>query len=183
MAVRLSSGAHRGKAAHEMRPTAARTLEAVFNMLMGEVANRRVLDLFAGVGSYGVFALKREAQLAVFVDNTRESEKRIQRAIEKYHLEESAMLFREDVAHFLHSTHRWDAPFDLIFADPPYSLVNPGELAEEILDSGLLAPEGVLIIEHSKRHAPPVIDGLKLRKSRVLGDTTVSIWDRSARRQ
>jgi 16S rRNA (guanine966-N2)-methyltransferase len=161
-----------------MRPTAARTLEAVFNMLMGEIANRRVLDLFAGVGSYGVMALRREALLAVFVDNTREAEKRIQRAIEKYHLEASAVIFREDVGHFLHSTHRWDAPFDLIFADPPYALVQPGELAAEILNSGLLAPAGLLVIEHSKRFAPPEIDGLILRKSRVLGETTVSIWDR-----
>lgn len=178
MAVRLSSGSRRGKAAVGMRPTAARTLEAVFNMLMGETNNRRVLDLFAGVGSYGVLALRRDAQLAVFVDNTREAEKRIAQALMKYHLEESAMIFREDVSHFLHSTHRWDAPFDLIFADPPYAQVMPGVLAEEIMDSGLLAPEGTLVIEHSKRHAPPDVIGLKLRKSRILGDTTVSIWDR-----
>lgn len=178
MAVRLSSGSHKRRSSYEMRPTASRTLEAVFNILMGEIEGRRVLDLFAGVGSYGVLALRREAALSVFVENSRSAQKRIEKALAQYHLEERAQIFREDVAHFLHSTHRWEQPFDLIFADPPYAAVTPGPLVDSILESGLLAPTGVLIVEHSKRHAPPDIPGLVLRKSRVFGDTTISIWDK-----
>jgi 16S rRNA (guanine(966)-N(2))-methyltransferase RsmD len=160
-----------------MRPTAARTLEAVFDILMGEIEDQRVLDLYAGVGSYGIMSLRRAATLAVFVENSRSAEKRIQRSLAQYHLEERAILFREDVEHFLHSTHRWAEPFDLIFADPPYEAVYPGQLVEGVLKSGLLANNGILIVEHSKRHAPPEVPSLALRKSRVFGDTTVSIWD------
>jgi 16S rRNA (guanine966-N2)-methyltransferase len=180
MAVRLSSGSHRSHSAYELRPTAARTLEAVFDILMGEIEDRRVLDLYAGVGSYGIMALRRAAKLSVFVENSRSAEKRIQRALAQYHLEERAMLFREDVEHFLHSTHRWEEPFDLIFADPPYEAVSPGPLLDAVLESRLLADDGILIIEHSKRHAPPEVPLLMLRKSRVFGDTTVSIWDHQA---
>jgi 16S rRNA (guanine(966)-N(2))-methyltransferase RsmD len=161
-----------------MRPTASRTLESVFNILMGEAEGRRVLDLYAGVGSYGVMALRRQASLGVFVDNTRESEKRIQRAVQQYHLEDRALIFREDVGHFLHSQYRWEEPFDLIFADPPYADVMPEPLVRAILDSGLLARDGTLIVEHSKRNAPPDVSSLTLRKSRIFGETTVSIWDR-----
>ena len=70
MAVRLSSGSHRDQHPAELRPTAARTLESVFGMLAGEIEGRRVLDLFAGVGSYGVIALRRGAAMAVFVDKS-----------------------------------------------------------------------------------------------------------------
>jgi 16S rRNA (guanine(966)-N(2))-methyltransferase RsmD len=178
MAVRLSSGAHRHRRQSEMRPTAARTLEAVFNMLMNEIEGRRVLDLFSGVGSYGVLALRRGAESAVFVDNTREAAKRTTKAIGQYHLEDRAVMVTEDVKHFLHASERWEEPFDLIFADPPYEEIMPGVVAEMILESGLLSKDGVLIIEHSKRYAPPEIEGLTLRKSRVFGDTTVSIFDR-----
>ncbi|RPH93835.1 hypothetical protein EHM69_09100 [candidate division KSB1 bacterium] len=177
MAIRLSSGSHRREHASQLRPTAARTLESVFGMLSDEVEGRRVLDLYAGVGSYGVLALRKGAELAVFVDKSHEAEKRILRAITQYHLDEQAKVFREDVSHFLHKTERWDVPFDLIFADPPYGEVTPGPVIEQILDSGMLTKGGVLVFEHSKHHAPPEISALTLRKSRVFGETTVSIWD------
>lgn len=177
MAIRLSSGSHRRNHQASLRPTAARTLESVFDMLADEVEGRRVLDLYAGVGSYGMLALRRGAALAVFVDKAHEAERRVQKALDQYHLEESAMIFREDVSHFLHKTERWDEPFDLIFADPPYNEIVPGPVIEEILNAGLLAHGGILVFEHSKRHAPPDFESLTLRKSRIFGETTVSIWD------
>ncbi len=177
MAVRLSSGSRKSRSSYEMRPTASRTLEAVFNILMGEIEDRRILDLYAGVGSYGILALRRDAALSVFVDNTRTAQKRMEKALSQYHLEERAMIFHEDVSHFLNATHRWEEPFDIIFADPPYEAVTPTPLVEAIMKSGFLAPKGILVVEHSKKYAPPDYPGLVLRKSRVFGDTTVSIWD------
>jgi 16S rRNA (guanine(966)-N(2))-methyltransferase RsmD len=177
MAVRLSSGSRRAFRPGELRPTAGRTLESVFSMLNGEVEGRRVLDLFSGVGSYGIMALRRGAQMAAFVDNSREAEKRTERALRQHHLEAQALIFREEVPHFLNATERWEEPFDLIFADPPYAEFAPGPVIERILESGMLAHGGVLVFEHSRRQAPPELPFLRLRKSRILGDTTVSIWD------
>jgi len=176
MAVRLSSGSRRGRPRAELRPTASRTLQAVFNMLRGEVEGKNILDLYAGVGSYGVMALRQGADSAVFVDNTRASEKRISQALAKYHLEDRALYFHEDVEHFLHASDRWESGFDIVFADPPYSQVPPGALVEALCASGLVGEEGILVIEHSSRTAPPEHSTLRLRKSRVFGDTTVSIY-------
>jgi 16S rRNA (guanine966-N2)-methyltransferase len=177
MAVRLSSGSRRNLHPAELRPTAARTLESVFGILNGEIEGRRVLDLFSGVGSYGVVALRRGADLAVFVDKSHEAEKRTLRALQQYHLEERAIIAREEVGVFLHKADRWDEPFDVIFADPPYHEVTPLRLIEDILDSALLAHGGVLVYEHSRHNAPPEVPGLALRRSRIFGETTVSIWD------
>jgi 16S rRNA (guanine(966)-N(2))-methyltransferase RsmD len=177
MAVRLSSGSRRNQHPPELRPTAARTLESVFGMLTGEVAERKILDLFAGVGSYGIMALKHGAASAVLVDKSAESIKRMMKSVGQYHLEEQAVIFHEDVFHFLHKTERWPEPFDIIFADPPYEGILPLRVIEEIMDAGMLAHGGILVFEHSRRHAPPEIPGLALRKSRVFGETTVSIWD------
>ena len=101
----------------------------------------------------------------------------MKRALQQYHLEDRAVVHCEDVQHFLHNAGRFTDPFQIVFADPPYEKVVPAVLLEQVLDSGLLAPGGVFVFEHSKRQAPPDIVGLKLRKSRVFGDTTVSIWD------
>jgi 16S rRNA (guanine966-N2)-methyltransferase len=177
MAVRLSSGSRRHQHPPELRPTAARTLESVFGILDGEIEGRRVLDLFSGVGSYGVMALRRGAVLSVFVDKSHEAEKRTLRALVQYHLESLGLMFREEVGVFLHKSDRWAQPFDVIFADPPYQEVTPLRLIEEILDSDLLAHGGILVFEHSRHNAPPEVPGLALRRSRVFGETTVSIWD------
>ena len=177
MAVRLSSGSRRTKLHPELRPTAARTLESVFGILADELDERRVLDLFSGVGSYGVMALRRGAASAVFVDNSREAEKRVLKAIAQYHLEENALVFREDASHFLHRAEREQHQYDLIFVDPPYQVLAPGPVILEILDSAILTHNGVLVFEHSSHQAPPELDSLVLRKSRVFGETTVSIWD------
>ena len=101
----------------------------------------------------------------------------MKRALAQYHLEDRSVVHCEDVSHFLHTAGKFSEPFNIIFADPPYEKVVPSELIESILDSKLLAPNGIVVFEHSKRQAPPDIVGLKLRKSRVFGDTTVSIWD------
>jgi len=146
-------------------------------MLIGEIENRRVLDLYSGVGSYGVMALRQGAAFAAFVDISHEAEHRVAKALDHFHLEDRAMVFREDAFHFLHKTDRWAEGFDVVFADPPYEGVLPGALIQEIMDAGLLAHGGVLVLEHSKRHAPPEAPGLTLRKSRVFGETTISIWD------
>jgi 16S rRNA (guanine966-N2)-methyltransferase len=177
MPVRLSSGAHRANHHAEMRPTAARTLESVFNILQDELEEKSVLDLFAGIGSYGIMAVRRGAQSSVLVDNSRESERRVLKAITQYHLEEQVTFLREDVSHFLHRAERDQQKFDLVFADPPYASYTPGQVIQEILECGVLAESGILIFEHSSHQAPPVFSQLALRKSRVFGETTVSIWD------
>ncbi|MBU0508281.1 RsmD family RNA methyltransferase [bacterium] len=177
MAVRLSSGSHRHSRPAPLRPTAARTLEAVFDILAGEIEDRRVLDLFAGVGSYGIMALKQGAASATLVDKAHATVRRMLKAVQQFHLDERAFVYHEDVFHFLHRTGG-NETFDLIFCDPPYEELAPAQVIGEIMAAGVLAHGGVLIFEHSRRQAPPDIPPLILRKSRVFGDTTISIWDR-----
>ncbi|MFH1736952.1 MAG: RsmD family RNA methyltransferase, partial [Actinomycetota bacterium] len=52
------------------RPPLDRQKEALFSMLGDSVAGARVLDLYAGSGSYGIEALSRGAASAVFVDSS-----------------------------------------------------------------------------------------------------------------
>src|ERR1044072_7323074 len=57
----------------EIRPTADRLRESLFNILVhaygDPVDGARVLDLFAGTGALGIEAVSRGARFALFVDN------------------------------------------------------------------------------------------------------------------
>ena len=178
MVQRISSRVRHVEKNRGIRPTAARTLESVFDMLHGEIEGHTVLDLFAGTGAFGILALKKQATLAVFVDSTREAQRQMRKALAQYHLEERAIVFHEDVFHFLNRVAKESRTYDIIFADPPYELYPIIRVVDAVLDARVLAPDGVLVFEHSKHEAPPELDGLVLRRSRVFGDTTISIWDR-----
>ncbi len=70
-------------------------------------------------------------------------------------------------------------PYNVIVLDPPYD--DPEGLAtvERVSCSGLLAPEAIVVFEHGKRVATPTEVGpLRLRRTRLYGDTAVTIWQR-----
>ncbi|CAN5264520.1 16S rRNA (guanine(966)-N(2))-methyltransferase RsmD [soil metagenome] len=74
--MRIISGIYRGRAliapkGDTTRPTADRTREALFSMLvsrLGSFEGLRVLDLFAGSGALGLEALSRGAASCTFVE-------------------------------------------------------------------------------------------------------------------
>src|SRR3979409_2091609 len=61
----------------DIRPTADRLRESLFNILVhaydDPVQDARVLDLFAGTGALGIEAISRGAGFALFVDNGAEA--------------------------------------------------------------------------------------------------------------
>jgi 16S rRNA G966 N2-methylase RsmD len=61
---------------------------------------------------------------------------------------ENATAVKQDVFKWLPTLH---VKFDLIFADPPYDLPGLLKLPQLIMESGLLEPNGILVVEHGKR--------------------------------
>src|SRR6516165_1745581 len=113
-----------------VRPTMDRVKAAIFSSLGELVIGARVLDLFAGSGAYGIEALSRGAAQAVFVDNHRKSVEVIRLNLGKAKLD--GKVIREDVFRFL---EKCDAPFQIVFADPPYAKhVEDRNFSEELLD-------------------------------------------------
>ncbi len=67
--------------------------------------------------------------------------------------------------------------FELIFADPPYAARVVEAVLEQVGQAGLLAPGGLLVIEHDKREpAPESHDGFARDDQRRFGDTLVSFY-------
>src|SRR6476646_3062490 len=80
--MRVVGGRLRGRnlaapASRDIRPTADRLRESVFNILVHAYDNpidgARVLDLFAGTGALGIEAVSRGAAFALFIDNGAEA--------------------------------------------------------------------------------------------------------------
>jgi len=162
----------KGDAGAHLRPTTDRVRESLFNVLnnTGVIPGARVLDLFAGTGALGLEALSRGASWVSFVDDGRVSSGLIRKNIDITDSKDSTALIKRDA---LKLPRNPDAPYDLIFLDPPYGK-GLGEKALEVAaDAGWIDDEALVVWEESTPMAAP--GGYQLRDSRKYGDTHITL--------
>ena len=128
------------------KPTMDKVRAGVFSALGDVVVNARVLDLFAGSGSYGFEALSRGASQVTFVDKGSDAIKSIKKNAESLK-RKNVSIFCSDVLAFLHENTQ---EFDIIFADPPYKLDVYNELVKTLISSNFLSSSGIIVLESEK---------------------------------
>jgi 16S rRNA (guanine966-N2)-methyltransferase len=64
--------------------------------------------------------------------------------------------------------------FDLALLDPPYGSDEPARALEALVDSEILAPGAMVVLERSRRHPSPRVSGLSALDERRYGDTVVA---------
>lgn len=180
MALRIISGELKGRKLRSVpgtktRPTANRIREAVFNILASQIRNCCVLDLFSGTGAYGIEALSRGADIAVFIDIDKDCVSVLQANIKSLHLESRAKIIRWDVTKNLNCLLPLATAFNLVFMDPPYNknMITPALYNLHICQA--VVGGARLIVEHSGRE-PLIADQLpfEIKDQRRYGKTLVS---------
>ena len=157
-----------------VRPTSDRAREALFNILGLRVRGARVLDLFAGSGALGLEAISRGASEAVFNDCAAASVGIVKKNIATLKAEARAKVYNLDFALCLQIVN---APFDFIFIDPPYRLDYGERALKLIVQKGLLAENGVAVLERDIPFAGEVA-GLEKYDERKYGKAWLSFFRR-----
>jgi len=152
--VRIISGKYKGKLLMapkklSVRPTTDFAKEALFNILNNKIEFDEVsfLDLFSGTGNISYEFASRGADNITCVDSHYGCVKYINKIAEE--LDFTIKTVKSDVLKHLSST---PFTFDVIFADPPYSLTQQDfeTIVTKVFERNLLNEDGMLIIEHSK---------------------------------
>jgi len=157
----------------EIRPTADRLRESVFNILIhaydDPVQDARVLDLFAGTGALGIEAVSRGAGFTLFVDNGAEARALLRNNVEALGLGGVTKVYRRDATN-LGPAHPME-PFSLAFLDPPYAKGLGERALIAARDGGWLTPDSLIVVEEAAgaAFAPP--DGFAEIERRDYGDT------------
>ena len=152
--MRIISGKYGGQqlvgfSAGHIRPTTDRVKESLFNILRNEIEDAKVLDLFSGTGSLGLEAISRGASECVFVEGSSKSISIIKKNLAKLKVTEPVRIVQKDVLKYLTSTE--DGPFDLIFADPPFTESIAHDVMQAAARSRVFASQTVLAIESGRR--------------------------------
>jgi 16S rRNA (guanine966-N2)-methyltransferase len=154
------------------RPTSDRAREGLFSTLesLGGMQGLRVADLYAGSGAVGLEALSRGAAEVVLVEADRRAVAVLRRNVAAVALP-GATVVADRVA-------RWAAAatgrFDLIFADPPYSLAADELTAVLVALRDRLAPDALIVVERSS-HDPTWhwMEGVQPLRDRAYGEAVL----------
>jgi 16S rRNA (guanine966-N2)-methyltransferase len=155
----------------EVRPTADRVRESLFARL-GDLAGKRVLDLFAGSGALGFEALSRGAANVVFADRSSDALTTVRKNAESLAVRDSIDLRRGEARAVLRRLA--GTRFDLVFLDPPYTGGGLEPALRALAPAGLLAPEALVVVETDRRHLPAPVPGLAAIDERRYGDTVIT---------
>jgi 16S rRNA (guanine966-N2)-methyltransferase len=158
-----------------VRPTSDRVRESIFQILDAhDAALDRVLDLFSGTGALGIEALSRGAEHCDFVEADSRAVEVIRANLSTTHLKDRAKVLPVTVARAM---DRLEGPYSLVVADPPYEYDRAEQELAGVIERGLLAPDGTLVIEHSKRKEwPEELAGRPQLLTRRYGDTCVTFY-------
>ena len=176
--MRVVGGRLRGRnlaapASREIRPTADRLRESLFNILVhayeNPVEGARVLDLFAGTGALGIEAISRGAGFALFVDNGAEARALLRNNVEALGLGGVTKVFRRDATN-LGPAHPVE-PFSLVFLDPPYGKGLAEKALASLRDGGWLTKEALLVVEEARAAALTTPEGFVELERRAYDDT------------
>jgi len=161
----------------DARPTTDRLKEALFSSLGSRVHDATVLDLYAGSGALAIEALSRGAGRAVLVDADLAATAAIRANLATTGFEGAARVERIAVERFVTAPIR-DAPFDLVFLDPPYevaSAVVAGVLAA-LVAADAVTDGATIVLERPKSGEPVTLpEHWEIEKERAYGDTLLVV--------
>ncbi|MFD2421265.1 16S rRNA (guanine(966)-N(2))-methyltransferase RsmD [Amycolatopsis pigmentata] len=157
------------------RPTSERVREAVFNALesRGELRDARVLDLYAGSGALGLEALSRGASEALFIENDRKAVEILRANVAEIGL---GGWIRSGTVEVVLAQEVPAAPFDVVFADPPYVFDNSriAGMLTALAEGSWIVEDGLVVLERARRAGEPEYPpGFEHLREMRHGDTAV----------
>lgn len=148
--MRIISGKAKGTKLYTLeglttRPTLDRVKESIFSILQADIAESKVLDLFAGSGAIGLEFISRGATSAVLCDKSKEAIQIIKKNIEKTHFENLVELYNMNFEDLLDKLK--NRKFDLIYIDPPYKTDYIERALNKIIENNMINENTKIILE------------------------------------
>ena len=159
-----------------LRPTSDKLRETIFNILAPHVVNARVLDGFAGTGALGIEALSRGARAVTFIDSDRRAEALVLDNLAHCGIETGYTVIRASMPRGFERITADPAfsPFEIVLLDPPYDLGAGRALTGA---DSILAPDGILLLEHARATVAPAAAGRLVQVRRVdSGDSALTFY-------
>ena len=177
--MRIISGSFKGKKILEpkdnnTRPLKDLTKESIFNVIKHsnkfkiDLSNSYILDLFSGVGSFGIECLSIGVKKVIFIENYKGVLPVLKKNLLSLNSNQNYKIIEKNIYNenlFLELNHK----FDIIFLDPPYKDKNLENLLNEIKDQKILNINGIIILHRHKKEVDSFPSSFKIIEQKVYG--------------
>ena len=164
------------------RPLKDLTKESIFNILKHsnkfkvEIKNSVILDLFAGVGSFGIECLSNEAKYVTFVENYNGVLPILKKNLSNLKLDKKYEIIEQNIFTGLKLAK---SNYDIIFLDPPYKDKNISELIDKIFEINLLSKSGIIIIHRNRNVKDKYSKNFRILEEKTYGISKISFGNLS----
>ncbi|MDC1280064.1 16S rRNA (guanine(966)-N(2))-methyltransferase RsmD [Pelagibacteraceae bacterium] len=179
--MRIISGNLKGKKILEpkdlnTRPLKDLTKESIFNILTHsnkfstKLQNSNVLDLFSGVGSFGLECLSRGSQTVTFVENYNNVLPILKKNILNSGYQKNSLIIESNI---LNNLKIFEKKFDIIFLDPPYKEKSWLSILSNIIEYSILNRDGIIIIHRHKKEEDKFPEKFNIVENKTYGISRV----------
>ncbi len=157
--MRIISGTLKGKSINFLKNKNTRPLkdsvkESIFNILnhsnliKTDIQNANILDLYSGVGSFGIESLSRNAKRVTFIEKDINASNILKENLKKLSILQKSKIFTDKIENVL---SRLEEKFNIFFLDPPFADENYFLNLELIKNRKIFEENHIVIIHREKR--------------------------------
>ena len=188
--MRIISGSNKGKKLimpndRTTRPLKDMVKESIFNILTHanyinfHLKDCKVLDLFSGIGSFGLECISRGSKFVFFLENYAPVLKILKKNILNLDYEKKSKVINIDVFKININTFKIDQKFEIIFCDPPYKEKKIELLIKNIIEMDILEKNGIIIIHRKKGDLDEYPEKFKVIDKKSYGLSTLLFGKKS----
>ncbi len=181
--MRIISGKFKGKKILEPLDKSTRPLkdlvkESIFNIIEHSkkfsinLNESNILDLFSGVGSFGLETLSRGANHVTFVENYQNVLSILKKNIHDFKVSKNCMIFEKNIFEHLEFDNL-NKSYDIIFLDPPFKIKNIDKLLSKIFKSKVLNKKGIIILHRHSKEKNELPVEFRLLDEKVYGKSKI----------
>ena len=140
----------------ETRPLKDLTKESIFNIINHsnkfsiDLKKAQVLDLFSGVGSFGIECLSLGASHVTFIEKYEAVLPILKKNLDNLKSKINYEIIESDILNEL-EFKSLKLTYDLIFLDPPYKEKALEDILNKIIENKILNESGIIIIHRHKK--------------------------------
>ncbi len=180
--MRIISGNLKGRSINFLKNINTRPLkdsvrESIFNILKHsniakiEVENSNILDLYSGVGSFGIEALSRNANKVTFVEQDITASNILKNNLIKFSLIEKCNIITDKIEIFLKK--KLKEKFNIFFCDPPFSDKNFLDNLNIIRKKRIFSNNHLVIIHRERKTRDDFKDVIEIKEVKQYGRSRI----------
>ena len=181
--MRIISGDFRGKKIIQpkdikTRPLKDLTKESIFNIISHSnkininLKNSNILDLFSGVGSFGIECLSRGVKYVTFVENYNGVLNILKKNLINLKDIDNYKIIEKDINNNTFFSEINNS-YDIIFLDPPYNDKNLSLILKNIIANKNLNESGIIIVHRHKKEDDTFPDNLDMIEKKIYGQSKI----------